>query len=468
MNLLMFSVLVMAAPKWERCYPNNSRTEAWCTSMDVPLDGVKAQPSISISIVKLPSIRPNPEPDPLVLLAGGPGQSAINSIATVLPSLSLIQQNRDLLFIDQRGTGSSQPLDCQIEQSSNKEWDSPESLSKLKVALKECVEEWPYQSQFFTTAFAASDLEAIRIGLNIPQLNLYGISYGTRLAQVYMRQFPSSTRSVILDGVVPMTIPIGENVVSDAQSSLEILFEQCAEDESCQSAFPNLRQSFSLLISQVEEESEYLLKNPTTGDSELYSLSPNTIVSGIRMALYFPTLRRLLPYAVNEANKGHMEPLLAQTIHPAMQMNDSINVGLYYTIYCAEDVPRLKNPTQKINGIMGILDATYGHEICDIFPAVDIEPEFFEPVVSDLPTLLLSGKKDPITPPRYAELLGGSLKNHQHIIANQGSHNVGTMPCGADTMAVFIESPEALPLQEDCLETYPTQPWLIHRSGGQP
>lgn len=468
--MMMLSILFPLAladdGSWNRCYPPRVKSEAWCREISVPVDNNDTR-NLKLAVVKLPAIRPNPNPDPLFFLAGGPGQSAIATINAVEGSLNSIQKERDIIFVDQRGTGGSNALACDFPTINPATISSDLSTEEYLDAFKKCSDGWEIDAKYFTTTFAAYDLEAVRKEMGLSMINLYGVSYGTRLAQVYMRLFPENIRSVILDGVVPMNEPVGQHAAGDAQRVFDLLDQECRKEVACLAVTPSMKSDLNKLVRRLEETETVLAYNPSTGLQTSYQLTPELVINSIRLALYTPLLQRMLPYTIHEASLGHFEPIIAQTIHPSMKLNEVIEEGLYHAIHCSEDFPRISSANTKTESIMQRYVSTEAEKVCPLINVTPPKPDFFEPVRSDVPTLLLSGFRDPITPPKNGDSVSAGLTRKQHIVAVQAAHHVGTMPCAKKVLADFINKPNET-TDGSCLEEATNPPWILTTAGGAP
>ncbi|MGC6509830.1 MAG: alpha/beta fold hydrolase [Myxococcota bacterium] len=451
---------------WERCYPKGYSEEAWCQIFEVPISSDSTD-TLSLSVVKLPAIRPNPKADPLIFIAGGPGQSAIDNIAFASQAMRTIQRERDVLFIDQRGTGQSSPIECQTPQINPDQWSSDSTLNDYNDAMVRCLQQSPIPLSYFGSKYAVQDIEFVRKTLKLDQINLYGVSYGTRVAQVYMRRFPEHSRAVILDGVVPMDEPIGQEFKKHAQGVLNQLEKECRQDEACTELTDSLTGDLEMVLKNLKQEPNILAPNPSTGTMTTYQLSPEIVMSGIRLALYSPLLQRMLPYTISEAKKGHFTPLLAQTIQPSQRLEEGLSSGLYYAIYCTEDYPRLQPDIDKVSTVMDVLTSKQADDICGQIQQPAIDARFFEPITSDIPVLMTSGARDPITPPALAEKAGKELSNAQYIVAPQAAHNVGLEMCAAKLLGQFIANPNEV-ASSSCIENADAKPWVTNTSGASP
>ena len=318
------------------------------------------------------------------------------------------------------------------------------------------------------------DLEALRVALGYPELNLYGSSYGTRVAQHFLRQFPDSTRSVILDGVAPPQIALGPGIATEAQAALDAIFDRCAEDANCNERFPGLTGAFEGLRTQLADEpQEVSLPHPLTGKPTSYSFGALEMAGALRLLSYRPATVALMPLLVNEATEGNFTPLASQFVLAAESLADQLALGMHNSVVCTEDVPffdgedvsREQLQATYIGPIM--VDAL--RDICSVWPAGVLDEDFKTPVATDKPVLLLSGEADPVTPPHFAELAAIGMDNAEHISsANQG-HGLANQGCLPDITARFVESASVAGLADDeCLGRLHVMPFFLDFAGPAP
>ena len=195
--------------------------------------------------------------------------------------------------------------------------------------------------QFYTTEYAARDLDAARAALGYGQINLLGVSYGTRMAQVYQRMYPEQVRAMVLDGVAPMDWAIGDQITVDAQRALDLLFARCHTEAGCREAFPGLREEFATLLNRLDEDPvEVALAHPVTGEDIRVLLSRDTVGGAVRLLSYDSTTAALLPLLIHQAaSERKYQPLAAQYVMVSESLSTSISDGMYYSVLCAEDVP---------------------------------------------------------------------------------------------------------------------------------
>ncbi|HEX5420165.1 MAG TPA: alpha/beta hydrolase, partial [Gammaproteobacteria bacterium] len=259
---------------------------AECSRLAVPENPDQpAGRSLSLFVARIPALTATPSPDPLVLIAGGPGQSTIDYYLEVRQAFEPIRRERDIILLDQRGTGrSADGFHCDFPEDLDVETAAPQAL---KGAVKHCLEKLDLDPRFFTTSPAVGDLEALRAALGADRWDLYGVSYGTRVAQQYARRYPQRTRALILDGVVPAELVLGPAVALDAQHALYAIFARCAANTACGSRFPELGRHFEALLKRLEGKPVPLeIADPLTGKIEKHDFTAEQLVGAVRLMSY--------------------------------------------------------------------------------------------------------------------------------------------------------------------------------------
>ena len=278
-SLLLPTAATMAAkPALQACRVEGIPNEVQCGTVQRPLDPARPNgPQIDVHYLVVPAMARNKQPDAVLLLAGGPGQSAISVAPSVMSRLGRLNNRRDLVFIDQRGTGQSAPLQCADESHLpiQEALDPAAQLKRLRQC-KESLEKLPYGDlRFYTTTLAMQDFEAVRLQLGVTQWNLVGASYGTRAALEYQRQFPGSVRRTVLDGVAPPDMVLPASFSVDGQAALDALFAACEKDtqagRGCARRFPTLRQEWQSLLAGLPRT--VTVNQPMTGIPETFKLT---------------------------------------------------------------------------------------------------------------------------------------------------------------------------------------------------
>ena len=445
--------------------------KARCGTLQRPLDPANPDgESIDLFVAVVPALSLEPALDPLVPIAGGPGQASSEFYAGFAGAFEDIRRERDIVLLDQRGTGQSAAMDCDIDED---ELTGPFSAEETIAAARECLDSLPYDPRFFTTSVAVEDLEALRTALGYQQFNLYGISYGSRVAQHFLRRYPDATRSVILDGVAAPQIALGPGIAVEAQRAMEAIFERCAESEDCAARFPKIEQEFAALRTRLADEPVTLeIANPVTGQREETEFGDDELAGALRLLSYSPSTVALIPLLVHEAAAGNYAPLAAQYMMVAESLSDSMSIGMHNAVVCTEDAPYFDG--EKIS--RETLEATYIgplqldslEAICSVWPKGPLDDEFKMPVRSDVPVLLLSGEADPITPPRYAEMAAIDLGNALHLIGQKQGHGMAPRGCMPEIIGDFVASADIDSLETECLDRLFAMPFFLGFSGPAP
>jgi len=446
--------------------------KAQCGILVRPLDPARPDAGvIELRVAVVPALTLEPLPDPLVPIAGGPGQSSIEFYAAYAHAFEQIRRNRDIVLLDQRGTGSSAALDCRMDEDVLKAQYSREEI--IEDAQK-CLDALPYDPRFFTTSVAVTDLEAAREALGYPKLNIYGVSYGTRVAQHFARRYPAATRTVILDGVVPPQLALGPDIATEAQRALDAIFNRCARSADCNARFPDVAEGFARVRGALAEHPVTVeIPDPVTWKVESIPFGHEQLAGALRILSYHPNTVALMPLLVHEAAGGNYRPLASQFLLAARSMLDALSIGMHNAVMCTEDAPFFG----QVDYDRAALEATYmgavqldGIEaICSVWPRGVLDDDLRNPLASDLPVLLLSGDADPITPPRFAKMAAVGLSNSRSLTGVDQGHGQAGRTCIPEIMAQFVESASIANLDENCLEERQfAMPFFLDYTGPSP
>lgn len=451
--------------------PGYPGIKARCGTFERPLD--PASPGgemLALRVAVVPALDLTPEPDPLVPLAGGPGGSAIQFYSAYAGAFEPVRRQRDILLIDQRGTGESAPMDCPIDDEIVEgQYSEEETIAYTRA----CLDQLPYDPRFFTTSVAVADLEALREALGYPALNLLGTSYGSRVAQHFARRYPDSTRTVIIDGVVPPQLPLGPGIALEAQRAIDEIFARCAEDVACSERFPEVDLDFAALQAALRDDPALVsLLDPVTGRPTEIRFGAAELAGAVRLLAYQPLSIAILPLVIHEAANGNLEPLAAQFQLTMTSLADALALGMHNSVMCTEDLPFIDRDAVDYealdNTYIGTMQLEALEAICSIWPQGPIDDDFNEPLATDIPVLLLSGTSDPITPPRYAEMALVEMSNHLHIANKHQGHGQIAAGCMPDVIASFIATADPANLDYSCMERAFVMPFFIDFSGPRP
>ena len=436
-----------------------NQVDAKCGSLRVSEDPSNPESrQIKLNIAVVEAIKRTAELDPLFILVGGPGQAAIETYPALSATVFRIHEERDIVLVDQRGTGKSNPLRCLDPQDETLE--DEEVISRLK----ECPGELDADLRFYTTDIAMQDLDRVRSALGYEAINLYGVSYGTRAALVYLKMYPARVRSVILDAVVDPAFVLYQDAAQDGQRSLDLFFERCEADKACSFTYPGLRSEFDAVLRKLEDSSvDTTIPHPVTGKSLQFTVTQTTITNIIFNILYSADLVAMLPLAIHQA---YAEDNYAPLITQAYLLDAGIYDGMFYAVACTEDAP-LVTGAEGVEGIFGSSVQNFV-EVCETWPRREPPKIVHEPILSDVPVLMLSGEADPITPPWHAEALTESLSNSLHLIFSGMGHGNGGSECAARIMDSFVETGSISGLDTTCVKSVEPPPFFVDFSGPQP
>jgi pimeloyl-ACP methyl ester carboxylesterase len=446
--------------------------KARCGILKRPLDPAsRDSPLIELHVAVVPALSLEPNSDPLVPLAGGPGQSAIEFYAGYAQAFEQIRRERDVVLVDQRGTGKSVPLDCELDDELPEGEFSP---ARAAADAKECLDALPYDARFFTTSVAVTDLEAVRRALGYPAFNVYGISYGTRVAQHYARRYPEATRTVILDGVVPPQIALGPDIAIEAQKALEAIFHRCAENSACNDRFPDVAAEFARLQEELAANPVIVdVPDPLTWRTETFRFGLEQLAGALRLLSYHPNTVALMPLLIHEAAGGDYRPLAAQFLMAARSVLDALSMGMHNAVVCTEDAPFFGDEDVSREQLeatyMGPVQLDSLQAMCSEWPRGILDDDLRLPLETDIPVLLLSGDADPITPPGFAAMAATRLSNSRHLIGLGQGHGQAGRTCIPEIMAAFVDAASVTELDESCLaERQFAMPFFLEYTGPSP
>ncbi len=455
---------VLSAPGYSR------QVEARCGTLSVPEDPADpAGRKIDLNVAVIPAESSNPEPDPLFMLAGGPGQAATQAYLPILPAIERITFKRDVVLVDQRGTGQSNPLHCEFAPNSEAPLDQFPTPQEVTQSMQDCVtNDLDGDTRFYTTSIAMHDLDAVRQALGYGQINLLGVSYGTRAALTYMRLYPENVRTAVLDGVVPPGWVLGASVRGDAQRALDLIFSRCAADEACHEAFPQLNQEFNELLQQLETQPvEVTLPDPTTGVETTVTVTAEIAGAMVRLISYSSELSALLPWLVHSAAQGDLRPLASQYLLSMSGISNALEQGMFYAVICAEDVPYLPPEGETGNFFFYQIDQIW-RAACQAYPENPQPAADREYPTLQIPTLIISGEADPVTPPANGDAAARFLPNSRHIVLSGMGHGNFHVGCVPNLLRQLIENASLDGMDTACVQRSQPLPFFLSPVGPQP
>jgi pimeloyl-ACP methyl ester carboxylesterase len=425
---------------------------------------------IELFVTRIRALGQNPAPDPLTVINGGPGASSVDLYVDLQAAFAPVRRERDIVIVDQRGTGRSSPLTCEMPAQPISAFDA----AVVDAATARCLDTLSADPRFYTTTIAVADLERVRTLLGYPRLNLYGVSYGTRVAQHYLRRYPHAVRSMVLDGVLAPDQPLGPDIAVNAQQALDAIFARCADQPHCRSRFPDPAAQFGRLAGRLRSAPLHVdLPDPLTGRPATTRLTYGHLAATVRMLSYAPESAALVPLVLDEAEaRQNFTPLALHASRIERELGSSINLAMHNSVVCSEDVPFYAN----LKGLWPELERTYlGTDqvrmlqtICAHWPRGPVDTDLREPLRSDTPVLLLSGERDPVTPPAYADRVAATLRSSRHVVAPGQGHGVAGRGCIPELIGDFVRTGTTEGLDTRCVARLAPDPFFVDLMGPPP
>ncbi len=452
-----------------------SRTKALCAELEVPLNPAKPEgKTITLFVAKVPALARTAEASAFTFIAGGPGQSSTEGYVSLRGAFERVRRERDIILVDQRGTGRSNRQSCDNEDVDEDEVDpnsfQPEVVRKV---AQQCLTKLGDDVKFYTTSAAVNDLDKVREAFGYEQLDIYGVSYGTRVAQHYLRRYPQHTRTVVLDGVVPVDIPLGPGIATDAQRALDMIFNRCVNQSDCHLAFGDVSSKFSRLLEQTRADGlELEIVDPINGEKIATTFGYGELLMAVRLMSYSPETAALLPLMIDEADKGNYQPLASQALLNMENLSESLANGMHNSVVCAEDVPfyDVDNIDSELLKAAYMGDLAYKGlvETCKVWPQGPIDDDFTQPFASEVPVLVLSGEVDPVTPPVNGTRAANYLQNARAITLPGQGHGQIQVGCMPRLLADFVRTADHTGLEVKCLDVQRPAPFFVSPSGPKP
>lgn len=450
-----------------------SVVSAECGTLQVPENPAEPEGRrITLHVARVPAISRRKAPDPLFILAGGPGMAASTMYASVAPAFARIRRDRDIVLLDQRGTGRSNALNCPFDDEAL----LSSSPAELASETRECLQALSVRADlaFYTTSVAVQDLDVVRAALAYEQINLYGGSYGTRVAEHYMRRFPHRVRAAILDGVIVPGQALGPSIALDAERALDRVLTRCAQDKDCSERFGDPRITYQALRDRLASNSVPVeFADPATGEPMRLGFGAAHLATVLRLSTYTSEQASLLPLVLHLAQRlGNFQPLAGQFVQTLRTYGDVLAYGMHNSVVCTEDVPFYDPDAidrKKLEGtFMGTAQVDALQSLCEDWPRGPLDPDLRAPLQSDVPVLLLSGGNDPVTPAANAEALRKGLRNSIHVVLQDLGHGQIAAPCVDRVMADFLERGSVAGLDVSCTERVRPAPFFLSLSGPAP
>ena len=416
---------------------------------------------LKVAVVRADSAQP--DPDLVVFLDGGPGGAATEDYPALAAAFAPLRRRHAVLLIDQRGTGGSNALDCGGE-------DGPAAIPDTEQ-VRECLKALaPHAApEFYTTSDAVEDLEAVRRRLGAPTLDLVGVSYGTRVAQQYARRYAKAVRAIVLDGALPNALAIGSDHAANLEAVLRELFARCRASTACAERYGDPYQTLQRVQALLRARPQkIMLRDPYTFRSQEKLITAETLAQLVRVYAYSPYTAALLPYALQQAERGEYAPLVAQAQVVVGDVAAGLSAGMALSVSCAEDADRLRVDPAAADTVLGNSLVSGLLAACPLWPHAARPTDFGEPLRGPLPVLLLAGEHDPVTPARYAQAIVQTLPRARLLqLAGQG-HGLLAVGCVPRLVAEFVRTLDARALNAQCLDALAQTPPFVDANGALP
>ena len=460
------------------CHIDGFETPVRCIRFEVPRD--YDQPNgatLTLAAVIVPALTARPAPDPLIVLAGGPGQAASGLGAAIQPAFGRVRRTRDIVLFDIRGAGFSSPLACEGAPEGilavhvlDESRASSDPVAQMNRFARDCAARHGNAAAGNSFYEIVQDLERFRALMGYERINIWGGSFGTRIAQHYVRAHDERVRAVVLDAAGPPGLSAFESVPRTSQAALDRLFADCTEDATCARDFPRLEQTFADLLARADAAPETVtLPDPRSGKPKTYVLDGDSIRGAVFGGLYVELTRSLLPLAIARAAESELGPLLAISATTGSWSSDTMALGSTFSVVCAEDWRQAlaAPPSQRSGGFMGDLYFRTFNAACEAWPSEPVPSGMFETFASSAAALAVSGTLDPVTPPALAERALAQFKTSVHLVIPGAFHTNAVHRCTARVVAAFLEDPAAGGRDHSCLGNA-ARPTFVGLAGGAP
>ena len=447
---------------------------AECTRITVPEnpDDPKGR-TIDLFVARVPAISLNKKPDPLFLIAGGPGTSAVDLYTSSAAPFDRVRRDRDIILVDQRGTGRSHRLDCTYGNDNLYERVDDSNVAAENAKCRDELME-KADLRMYTTSIAVRDLDTVRQRLGYEKINIYGNSYGTRVAQQYARRYPAATRTVILDGVVNPEVVLGPAIAIDAERALERILARCSHDAACTKAFADPAADYRVLRAQLTKAPvPTMVSDAATGRPINFDFTARHLSAVLRFASYNDDQAALLPLSLHLAlHDANFTPLASQFRVFAHSLEASFAYGMHNSVACSEDVPLIDASKLDLNALnathMGAGQVQELIEACKGWPKGVVDADLHAPFKSNAAALLLSGADDPVTPPEYATLAQRAFADSKHVVVAGRGHGQLGAPCVDRIIESFVTAGTARGLDSRCTDKLKPMPFFITLAGPSP
>lgn len=447
----------------EECYLSGLATRNYCVSLSVPLDWERPEgPRITIAAAVVPATG-HAEPDPLFVLPGGPGQGATTYGALVSTAFADVRRSRDIVLIDPRGTGRSTPFPCLLQDRTDR---SPTSVERREMGGR-CAAQAPADAAFFTAREVVADIDSLRRALGYSRVNLWGGSFGTRLAQFYVAAHGDAVRSATFDAAVPARQRLIVTAPADAESALVNLYARCHADKRCAARYGDGVRQVRATIRAFDRPATLMLPDPATGALMPRHIGAADVAEAIRGALYVPSSASMVPFAVDRLSHGDGAPLAALVAEAAGWSTSTQQMGALLGIICSEEAAFVTAADLARATLAPTFGMGYSRvflDYCRDWPVRPVPMDKWTLRDSPVPALVLSGAADPASPPWRGEQLRSGFAFSHHVVVQNGGHINSARGCVPRLLAAFLTAPRRS-LDSKCVHRISAPPFALAAAG---
>ena len=442
--------------------------DARCGTVSVPENRDAPGRMLALHVVVFPARTATPAREAVVFFGGGPGQAIAQGAQWAAREFAPLRAERDLLFIDQRGTGLSAPLQCTLRDPAVPQSYLDDFLPP--AAVERCRQELMRGADLTQYGFIelAHDVDAVRRALGYERLDLNGGSYGTRAAMVYLRTYPQNVRSAMLLGLVPPGFLQPAGYARDSHEALMGVLGACRADARCNAAFPDLEREVREVARRLDAQpGQAEIIDPESGTRIRLSISRGTFAETVRKMMYDAPMARIVPFVIHRAYQGDFRPVARIGLRDRRGMQQGSWWGLYLAITCTEDVPFIDQAAaaaERDRTLLGDYRVRQQARACRGWPTYTVPADYHQPYPTDVPTLLISGEFDPVTPPRWGRMAEAAHRNSLHVIVPAAAHGYGGMQGTAcvDSMIVqFYRQASVRGLDTSCVSRVRPPPFVL-------
>lgn len=453
------------------CFLEEIGEEVLCGTYEVMENPqVRKGARIRLNFIILPARSPNPAPDPIFIFSGGPGAGSAAWAHYYAWDYEKLRWERDIVLVDQRGTGDSNPLPCQ-------RIGDPDSTQTYlqdmfpEDYVRECREDLEDRAnlRYYHSTIAMGDIDDLRAALRYEQINVMGDSYGSYASIVYMKYYPERVRSAAVGFVAMPNWEYSGCIAPNTEAALERLLADCAADPDCAADYPDLRSKLDQVVLRLKQGPvSVTLINPFIGGWETVTFTHNNFIHGIRSMLYNTSGSRWIPAFIHWAANDNFLPVAEYTARYIQSNNTSIMDGMYLCVTCTETIPYINYEEARARAqgtFMGTYRLDQQKNACDLWVRGDHPDDFHDMFAMDIPTLIISGEMDPVTPPAHGEELADYLPYSMHVIIPNAGHEYGKVweNCLDDVVAQFVSQGSVSGLNPACVSENIRPPFVSWR-----